>query len=314
MLAGSIGKSFVAAVVLNLAKEGTLGLDDKLETWLGDEDWYSRLPGGDQITLDMLLHHTSGIPPEIGTVDDIDRLVEVLHAPGFDPDTVSLPIFVEGALDRESVFAPGTDFFYTDTNYLLLGMVIEKATGSTYYQEVRDRILDPLNLTHTERSTNRVIAGLATGYTEAGNDLEIPERVVENGELVYNPGFEWTGGGLVSNVGDLVRWAKALFEEQVMTEPYVEELLRGVSAGGSEQYGLGVRIGKDELGTHYRHGGFMPGYRSHFVYYPEHQIAIAVQINRDFVLVRTTGITETKDICLGCAALDLARIVLDGLN
>ena len=234
MLAGSIGKMFVAALALNLAQEGKLDL-------------------------------------------------------------------VEFALDHDPLFRPGQGHLYTDTNYLILGMVIEKATGSTYYEEVKNRFLDPLNLVQTEPSKQRTLNDLANGYLSSGNIFGLPEHTLENGVLTYNPGIEWTGGGLVSTVGDLVRWAKALFEGEAMTQPYVEDLLEGVARGDGGEYGLGISIDQDQLGTHYYHGGFMPGYRSFLVYYPDHKIAIAIQINRDYNLVPKSF------------TLELAKIVAAGL-
>ncbi len=301
MLAGSIGKMFVAALALNLAQEGKLDLDDKLATWLGDEAWFPRLHGGDEITLRMLLHHTTGIFEDLEDPDNVARFLEQFKAEDFDPDEVSLPLLVEFALDHDPLFRPGQGHLYTDTNYLILGMVIEKATGSTYYEQVKNRFLDPLNLVQTEPSTQRTLNDLANGYLSSGNIFGLPEHTLENGVLTYNPGIEWTGGGLVSTVGDLVRWAKALFEGEAMTQPYVEDLLEGVARGDGGEYGLGISIDQDQLGTHYYHGGFMPGYRSFLVYYPDHKIAIAIQINRDYNLVPKSF------------TLELAKIVAAGL-
>jgi len=110
--------------------------------------------------------------------------------------------------------------------------------------------------------------------------------------MVWHPGIEWTGGGLVSNSRDLVLWGKALFEGHAMSAPYLAELLKSVPINPGTpdiQYGLGVAIYlTGPFGPVYGHGGWIPGYSSSLRYYPDHKIAIAFQINTDIGIVDNT--------------------------
>jgi len=171
-------------------------LDDKIEVWLGEEAWFPRLHSGDKITVRMLLNHTSGIYEDLEDPAHVEEFLQQFTADDFDPDDMSLPLLVKFALDHEPLFPPGEGFLYTDTNYLIAGLVIEKVVGSTYYQEVNSRFLTPLKLVHTEPSKQRTIADLATGYLLPDNIFRLPERTLEDGVLVYNPGIEWTGGAV----------------------------------------------------------------------------------------------------------------------
>ncbi len=302
MLAGSIGKSFVAAVALNLVQEGKLDLDDKIEKWLGEEPWFPRLQGGDEITLRMLLNHRTGINEDIDDPARAEELLRQLHDPDWNPNELSIPWLLNYILDGELQFPPGQGFLYSDVNYLLVGLIIEKVAQSTYYQEVISRFLNPLNLRRTEPSNKRVIEDLATGYLLPNNFLGLPTRTLENGALVYHPGFEWTGGGLVSNAEDLVRWIKTLCEGNAMSQPYLDDLLNGMPRGNGGKYGMGMYINEEESGMIYYHGGFMPGYLSLMMYYPDHKIAVAIQINRDY------------DVDFFDYSLQLTKIVINGLN
>ena len=284
MPAGSIGKMFVGAVVLGLAQDGKLSLDDKIEKWLGAEDWFDDLPNAHEMTIRHLLMHRGGIADHIYDPQWIEAARRMVSALDTDPDYYFKPReLVSYVLNREPLFAVGEGFQYTDTGYILLGLIIERAGGASYYQQIEERFLKPWQLTLTTPANRREIAKLASGYVSAENPFGLPEKMTVEGKLCYNPATEWTGGGLISNPQDLVRWAKAYFESQVLDEPYLEELLAAVpeEAEKSSRYGLGVYVKKDDLGTSYGHGGWSVGYLSYVAYYPAQQVAVAVQVNTD---------------------------------
>ena len=151
ILAASIGKTFVAATIVALAKEGRLNLNDPLSFWLGDCSWYSRLPNHDTITLRHLLTHSSGLPDHVYTKRFRQSSSFTVHADSpFSPESL-----IECILDQAPLFEAGSGWAYTDTGYILLGLVIEAVTGNSYYEELEQRFLKPLKLSMTSPSIER---------------------------------------------------------------------------------------------------------------------------------------------------------------
>ncbi len=282
MLAASIGKSFVAATVLQLSKEGRLNLDDPISKWLGDRAWFSRLPNHETITLRHLLTHSSGLPDHVHMNSFLSSYSQSWHDPGnpFQPE--SLVAFV---LDQPPLFEAGKGWMYTDTGYILLGLVIESATKNSYYNEVKERFLKPLHLDETSPSDRPALPHLAAGYTKKDNPFGLPAKgLSKSGLMAWNPAMEFTGGGLVSTSRDLARWSKLLFEGHAMKEKYLDELLRPTTAKEESGlfYGAGVVISeKDPLGLSFGHMGVIPGYTSSIRYYPKYHVAFAFQVNTD---------------------------------
>jgi D-alanyl-D-alanine carboxypeptidase len=197
---------------------------------------------------------------------------------------------VEFVLDRPPLFAPGQGFHYSDTNYILVGLIIERASGQPYYELLREHVLRPLGLGATAPLTDRRIDGLPQGYAPQSRELfGLPLEVVGPDGLVFDPSIEWTGGGLVTNSADLVRWAQALFGGRVLSEASLAEMLGSiavpqpsdVSAAPAMGYGLGIGVTRMADAEAYRHGGFFPGYSSMLAYFPRYGFAIAMQVNSD---------------------------------
>lgn len=283
MLQGSVGKTYVAAVAMQLVHEKRLGLDDKIERYLGREKWFARLPNAHDITVRMLMNHTSGLV----RYEFKEQFTRDLTA---NPDKRWQPAeLVAYILDTRPPFAAGQGWEYSDTNYIVLGMIIERITKSRYYDQARQRLLRPLKLTHTVPSDSRVIPGLIQGYAGANNPFGGADAMIVNGRFAINPQFEWCGGGMASTTEDLARWAKALYEGRAFDRSMLREMLNGVPAklGPDSKYGLGVIIRPSPLGITYGHSGFFPGYITEMIYFPEHQIAIAVQVNTS--VPRATG-------------------------
>ncbi|MEE4118698.1 MAG: serine hydrolase domain-containing protein [Paracoccaceae bacterium] len=305
MLAASIGKTFVAATVLALESEGALSRTDRLADHLGDRPWFGELPNGGQITLGQLLRHTSGLPdhPHLPAFQQAAAARIATGAPAFTPEEV-----VGFVLAAEPLFAPGEGWAYSDTGYILLGLVIEEVTGRTYYAVLRDRFLAPLNLDDTLPSHGPDIPGLAVGYTVPGNPFGLPERTTDaEGRLVWDPAVEWTGGGLASTSADLARWGQALFTGRAMAAPYLDRLLDGVQVADETpqvRYGAGVAIYADTpRGAVWGHGGWIPAYVSSLRHYADHGVTVAFQINTDAGVV-----DDSSDLvpALEAALADLA--------
>ncbi len=274
MLLGSVGKTFASALALLLVHDGRFGLDDPISKFFGAEPWFDRLPNARTIAVRHLMNHTSG-------------LVRYELNPKFTADLSANPDKVWTGEDRLSYlfdtkapFAPGEGWEYSDTNYIVLGMIIERTGGAPYYEQLHDRILQPNSLSRTIPSDKRRLP-IVQGYAGPSNPFGGTDEMITSGQFAVNPQFEWTGGGLATTSDDLVRWAKLLYEGRIVPEALMDDLLNGVPAklGPDTKYGLGVIIRPTALGITYGHSGFMPGYQTDVMYFPAMKLAIAVQVN-----------------------------------
>jgi D-alanyl-D-alanine carboxypeptidase len=225
------------------------------------------------------------------------------------PDKVWKPEeLVAYLLDEKAAFEAGKGWDYSDTNYIVLGMIIERVTGKKFYDEAQKRVLKPLKFERTFPQDRREIKGLIQGYAGAQNPFGGKDAVLENGKFIINPQFEWTGGGYVSNAEELARWAKVLYEGRAFDAALLPAMLDGVPArlGRDAKYGLGVIIRPTPAGLTYGHSGFFPGYMTDMMYFPESKIAVAVQVNSSVpqdlgkplarVLVEAAGAILGKEI------------------
>jgi D-alanyl-D-alanine carboxypeptidase len=297
--AGSVGKTFFAALALQLAAEGRIGLDENVSRYLGDEPWYSSMPNARTITVRMLLNHTSGIPEYGG--DFVGSLIK-------DPRRQRTPLdAVKSVLGSKPHFAAGSKFGYTDVNFQLLQLLAERVTGTSAYSEIERRILKPLGFRRIVAATQSTVPGLAMGY--AGKDSFMGfDAVMKDGALIMDPAFEGGGGGYITNAGDLARWMAFFSEGKAFPATLLGEVRSGVDAGQLDvgkdaKSGLGVEIVQTPLGTAYGHGGFFPGYISLVLWYPERGVSVAIQINssagdamarplRDVVQEAATALTQ----------------------
>ncbi|MBW2368797.1 MAG: beta-lactamase family protein [Deltaproteobacteria bacterium] len=284
MLSASIGKTYVAATAISLILDGKLDLDDKIEKWLGDASWFIRLPNAADITVRNLLNHSGGITDHVHSEGFAQAVGEWKTEPDFDVTPQLHSKMVEFVCDREPLFPAGQGYQYTDTGYLLVGMIIERASGSTFYREVQHRLLDPLGLTLTSPSNRRVLPGIVPGYSAPENPFGFPEKGMVDGQLVIHPGVEWTGGGFVDNSKDLVRWARALYSGKAMKGDYLDLLFGSPNKVSDDpvcHYSLGVGIEESDFGKVCGHSGWTPYYRSRMYYYLDHGVAIAFHTNTD---------------------------------
>lgn len=275
MLAGSTGKTFAGALAFQLVADGKLSFDDKIEKYLGKEPWFSRLPNAKDVTVRMLLNHTSGLVRYEFKKEFTDFLTA-------NPMKVWTPEERLAYLfDAKAPFEAGKGWDYSDTNYIVLGMIIERITGKKFYDEARKRFIKKLKLSGTVAQEGPVIKGVIQGYAGAANPFGGKDAMIENGKFVVNPQLEWTGGGWASTSQDLARWAKMYFEGKAFDAKLMPQVLDGVEAklGPNVKYGLCVIIRPTQAGTTYGHSGFFPGYVTDMMYFPDKKIAVAVQVN-----------------------------------
>ncbi|WP_421920894.1 serine hydrolase domain-containing protein [Marinifilum sp.] len=278
MFSGSIGKTYAAAVLFQLVEEGKVGLKEKFFNYCQEYCWLSKLPNIGDITVEMLLQHTSGLPRY---VDNEQLWIDIKN----NPDKVwNYKDRLCYAFEMDAVHKAGEGWAYSDTNYLLIGMLIEKITGMDYYEVVNARILAPLHMEQTYAATRRDMPRLPIGYSGLDPFFHMPKQVVVDGRYVMNPQMEWTGGGYVSTTSDLAKWAQLYYKAM----PFSDETLRKIVTPNPngvlneyDSYGMGSFIFKTKHGKAYGHTGFVPGFRSIFLYFPDLKIAVAFQTNCD---------------------------------
>jgi D-alanyl-D-alanine carboxypeptidase len=276
-MAGSTGKTFFAAVAVQLIESGKLDLDAPVSKYLGDRPWFARLPNAKDITVRQLMTHTSG-------------LVRYEMNPKFTADLRAQPDKswtpeeeLSYLLDATPPFAAGQGWDYSDTNYIALGMILERLTGTKLYDEVRTRFLEPLKLTRVVPSTSRRIPGLIPGYAGPRDPLGLPDEVMVKGEFVVNPQFEWTGGGFATSPLDLARWGHELYAGKALS-PRARALMLDAAVparlGPETRYGLGVIVrATTPVGRAWGHSGFFPGYQTELWHFPDAGVTLAIQIN-----------------------------------
>jgi D-alanyl-D-alanine carboxypeptidase len=308
MLAASIGKTFVAAAVLQMSDEGKLNLDDPISNWLGDKAWFDRLPNANTITIRHLLQHSSGLLDHV----HMQAFSDLWLGGAEDPAPEDL---IELVLDTEPLFAAGEGWSYSDTGYLLIGLIIERVAGQSYEDVVQSRFLTPLKLTSTGPSNQKRLPQLARGYASDEPGLGLPAVTTDDGgAMIWNPAIEWTGGGLYATSHDLALWGQAFLSGRLLTKGPHEEALRGVFASHQDVnslYGLGVSIRLDSpWGPVYGHRGWIPGYVSSLQYYPDFDTTIAFQTNTDIGIIDVEAPTVLQ-IEEQIAAVALGRAVTD---
>ncbi|WP_183154308.1 serine hydrolase [Streptomyces shenzhenensis] len=279
---GSITKTFVATVLLQLEAEGRVSLDDPVDTWL---------PGvvrghghdGRAITLRMLLNHTSGIYNY--TADDDFGRTYFLKDGFFRHryDTLTPRELVAIALRHRPDFAPGTSWNYSNTNYVLAGMVIERVTGRPYAEEIDRRIIRPLKLTGTSvpgtrvslpRPSSRAYSKLAP--TTAGPSYDVTR---------LNPSIASAAGEMISDSADLTRFYRALLRGDLLPARQLKEMKTTVEIDGvpNAGYGLGLMDRTLSCGVHvWGHDGGIHGSGSSAVTTADGRHALAVNFNGDW--------------------------------
>jgi D-alanyl-D-alanine carboxypeptidase len=237
---GSITKSFVATVALQLVAERKLGLGDTVERWLPGV-----VPNGSRITVRQLLGHTSGLFDYGG-----DR--KFVAAAFRNPLRVWSPReIVAIATAHKPRFAPGAGWSYSDTNYYVVGLIVEAVTGHPLARELRERVVVPLRLHSTSLDSAPRIAGRhAHGYFLG------PLQDV----TVGSPSVQWAAGALVSSADDLARFYRALLGGRLLRPDLLRKMETVATPAPGFSYGLGLEKLPDRCGVGWGHDGGSPGY------------------------------------------------------
>jgi D-alanyl-D-alanine carboxypeptidase len=249
----SVTKLLVAVVVLQLVDEGAFELDSEV----------GLINGG--VTVRQLLNHTSGLPHGV----ELNELFEPYRTNrAYRPKWT--PRDMLGLIEtRPRLFAPGEGWFYTGSNYVVLGLMVEEATGATLREELRRRVVDPLGLADTDLpELHSTPDGLARGYLPADNPL-LPGPGPDPVDVSDIEPFGWGGGGMVSSARDIARFLQALLGGELLAPAMRVEMLTTIPSDWEESdgYGLGIEevtslwgLEKSTCGPAWGHFGFATGY------------------------------------------------------
>ncbi|MFJ6406344.1 serine hydrolase domain-containing protein [Streptomyces hydrogenans] len=279
---GSITKTFTATVLLQLQAEGRIDLDDPVEKWL---------PGlvrgnghdGRKITVRQLLNHTSGVY----SYTEDPGFQQKVFGPGFLEhryDTWNPRDLVGIATSHAPEFAPGTSWSYSNTNFVLAGLVIEKVTGRPYGKAVENRIIKPLKLRATSVPGTRVNvpSPSSPAYSTLGGEPSAPVHDVS----ALNPSLAHAAGEMISDSADLQTFYRALLKGRLLPKAELRELTTTVPVSAEYpefRYGLGISWQKLSCGTEiWGHGGGIHGSTSEAYTTRDGRHTLAANINADW--------------------------------
>lgn len=250
---GSITKQFTAAIILQLQEKRQLSVQDKLAKYIPD------YPKGDSITIEDLLTHTSGVYNYTNNRDFMQKgsIVPISR------DSL-IRLFEYKPLD----FSPGTKYSYSNSGYILLGYIIEKVTGKSYFQVVHENIFGPLHMTHSGFDFKGLTStDKATGYTNpsAGLKAEIVDSSVS-----------LSAGAIYTTTGDLYKWDRALYTNRIISQSSLQKAF----TPRLEHYGYGWTMDSIYGKKVVEHGGGIFGFVSFILREPEEQICIIVLDNQ----------------------------------
>lgn len=266
---GSVTKMTTATILLQLQEEGLLDLDAPLTEVL--PSWAERqFAPGSTITPRMLLNHTSGlIAYELDS--DFSNQVLLRLNQAWQPDEI-----IDFAIVKGLLFEPGAEWSYGTTSYLLAGQVIEQLTGNPAHEELRARVLDPLGMDNTylppaEVPPEPVVSGyydLAGTGEETAVVTALPQAGLQS--------LGWTGGGLESQVTDVIKLLPGIVDGGLLSEASLAEM---ASPTLGTEYGLGVNVAPIAGQDAWWHGGGVPGFRTAHAYFPDSGVSIGLVSN-----------------------------------
>jgi CubicO group peptidase (beta-lactamase class C family) len=245
---GSVTKSFTSAAIVNLKRDGLIESFDQPLSDFDDE-----FPHGDQITIRHLMTHHSGIPDYVGAIKAFADENNYF----FDAEEI-FDIIMESIVEDGLIFTPGEFFSYSNSNYLIMGILIEELTGKTYQEYLQEKVYVPLNLLHTGKGPDAISgAERAKGYNDG---LQVG---------AYQMQIAYSAGEIESNISDLEKWGDAMLgdyytaeeKEAVLVAPTGQD---GVNAPGAGWFTLNI-----ENQVIYHHGGNIDGFTSFLALIPE---------------------------------------------
>jgi D-alanyl-D-alanine carboxypeptidase len=274
---GSTVKMFTAATILMLIEEGKLSLDDKISDYLQGEV-INKIENADKATIRQLLQHSSGIYNYIQnlkfqTASLNDFIREWL------PDDL-----LKYAYNQKAYFQPGEDVRYSNTGYVMLGLLIEKIEGKPFYKVFEEKIFIPLGLTMTKfAASDHIPHGIVRGYTDMYSKLQVTESTYFSGWDYYT-----ADGGLISNPYDMSIFFQALMTGQIINSNSLNEMLTWKTPKESDPdffsiyYGLGIFKIETDKGIAYMHSGDAVGYYTNMLYYPGDSTTIVYSVNSNY--------------------------------
>jgi CubicO group peptidase (beta-lactamase class C family) len=243
---GSITKQFTSALILQLVEKQKMTLQDRLSKYIPD------YPMGDSISVENLLTHTSGVYNYTNDENFMNTSSERPIA----RDSL-LNLFKNKPLD----FPPGTKWSYSNSGYILLGIIIEKVTHKSYFQVTRENIFQPLDMSHTGFDfTNLKSPDKATGYSD---DFSTPVGIVDSS-------VSFAAGSIYTTVGDLYKWDQALYTNRIISQAMLEKAFTPYKSN----YGYGWQIATEYNKKITEHGGAITGFVSAILRVPDDTICI----------------------------------------
>jgi len=274
---GSTVKMFTATTVLKLVEEGKIHLDDKISSYL-QGDVIDKIDNANKATIRQLLQHSSGIYNYIQNLKF---------------QTTSLNNFIKGwkptdllnyAYHQKAYFEPGEDVRYSNTGYILLGLLIEKIERKAFYDVFDEKIFNPLGLTMTKfAAEDHIPDGAIRGYIDMYSNLQVIESTYFSGWDYYT-----ADGGLISNPYDMSVFFSALMNGQILNANSLNQMMtwkvpkESDSAFFPIEYGLGIFKIETDKGAAYMHSGDAVGYYANMLYFPNDSTTIVYAVNSNY--------------------------------
>ena len=285
----SITKPFVAIVILQLMEEGKLQLSDKASKYLKEIDYinfdklhiYQGKSFSEEITIEHLLSHRTGFADIFNDEGGKFYLGIFFHKKRqYDPKRI-VEKYYHYELNERPHFKPEEDFYYSDMNYVLLGLMIEKLEQKPLAEVLRKRIIEPLKMNNT----------FFEFYEERRGSQQQIHQYFKNIDMTkINTSFDWAGGGLVSNASDLSTFVKALFGGQLLKESSLAKMTEMKFTGENHnRYGLGLYESHYNGKVFYGHYGF---YGSYMGYSPDDDTILIYNISQSRTSFSEFQLTE----------------------
>ncbi|GAA2143831.1 serine hydrolase domain-containing protein [Kitasatospora kazusensis] len=284
---GSVTKSFVSTVVLQLVAEGRLGLDDPIE-----RDLPGVLADGRNITVRQLLNHTSGLYDYLNVVLSQPDPIRTARTATYTPQQL---IALSAAHGPQ--FAPGTSWAYSNTNYVVLGLMVEHLTGRPLGEEITRRIIHPLHLRNTSFPTTAHLSGPhLDGYEWLDGPAAAPTDLTE-----FSPSAVWGAGTMISTADDLNRFYRALFGGSLLPSGLLAQMRtpHPIDSDG-RAYGLGLESRTYCAGTPaWGHSGSVAGYETFSFTTADGARQITLSLNRNLTASPAANDTINQILTLG---------------
>ena len=270
-------KLFVSVIILQLAEEGKLGLNDKASRYVENIDYldfdnfhiYKEKNCSNEITIEQLLSHRSGLA-DIFSDKEQEFFSFLLQNPKrqFSPRSI-VELYYQFNLNKEAHFEPDNGWYYSDMNYVLLGLIIEQTEQTTLSKSIRNRVLNPLKMEDTYFEFYEA--------HQQKNNL-INQYVGNINFTKINTSFDWSGGGLVSTNKDLATFIKSLFNLELINEHSLNRMIDvKFTIERENRYGLGIYESEYNGNTYFGHYGF---YGTYIGYCPKTNSVISYSISQ----------------------------------